>query len=687
MLYRPILLAVLLSVAMAGHATAQNTPVARATRFADKPPLAFGTAWYPEQWPEAEWDADLTRMKRAGFNVVRIGEFAWSRMEPEEGRYDFAWLDAAIDHAVKHGMMVVLGTPTAAPPAWLTQKYPEVLRVDENGTVAGHGGRRHFSFASPKYRELSAKIASEMARRYGKNPHVVGWQIDNEIGPPSFDPASVTAWHRFLENRYGTIDTLNARWTTQYWSQFYNSFDQVPLRMTGQQNPGLLLDFKHFATDTWTAYIKNQVDALRPHLDPRAFITTNTMFWNAGFDHYDLHKVVDIAAWDNYIPDGRPDWVANGTNHDLVHGYKQQNFWLMETQGRVDWVSVNRALDPGQMREMAWQAIGHGGDAVVYWQWRPARNGQETYHGALMGQDGLPTVFFPEVAQTGKEITAASAALADTVPVAKVALLWSYDSRWAIALQPHHKDFDPVKAFLSFYKPLRVKAQGVHVLPTDANLSAYSLVVAPNLNVMSQAEADHLKAYVEAGGHLVLGPRSGMKDDANALWPDAQPGPLRGVLKAKVEQYFALDQAIGVRGAYGDGKVSIWAEWLTPEPGTEVVATYADPDGWLDGKAAVVTRKVGKGRITYVGAWLDEATMGRLADRWLSDAKIEPVLSGLSPDIEVMQRSGAGKRVLIVINHGKTATPLPLRDGATAVTGDLRDGQLPAHGVAVVQIK
>jgi beta-galactosidase len=668
-------------------AETQKAYVSRATQFPDRPALAFGTSWYPEQWPEAQWDADLQRMKAAGFNTIRMAEFAWSTMEPQEGQYDFKWLDEAIAHAAKYDMMVVLGTPTAAPPAWLTEKYPEVLRIDENGAQAGHGGRRHFSFASAKYREASARIALEMARRYGHNPQVVGWQIDNEIGPPSFDPESIKAWHVFLQKRYGDIDTLNTRWTTEYWSQHYNNFDQVPLHATGQQNPGLLLDFKHFATDTWTSYIKNQVDVIRPNIDPRMFITTNTMFWNAGFDHYALHKVVDIAAWDNYIPDGRPDWVANGANHDLVRGYKARNFWLMETQGRVDWVPVNRALDRGQMREMAWQAVGHGADAVVYWQWRPARNGQETYHGALMGQDGLPTPFFAEVAQTGTDFKAAAPILADTQPVAKVAMLWSYDSRWAIALQPHHKDFDPVKAFVSFYRPLRVQSQGVAILPTDADLAAYPLVVAPNLNVATQAEADHLRAYVEAGGHLVLGPRSGMKDDTNALWPNGQPGPFADMAKLKVEQYFALDQDIGVKEAGGTGKVSIWAEWLAPtDKTTKVTATYDDPGGWLDGKPAIVTRAVGKGWISYVGGGFDEATMSRLAAGWLATSGVSPILAGVSPDIEVSERAGNGKRVLVIINHGQAAHPLPLPAGAKVIAGDLTDDSLPAHGIAVVQL-
>lgn len=659
---------------------------ARATNFAARPAIAVGTSWYPEQWPEERWAVDLAMMRRAGFNTVRIGEFAWSRMESAAGRYDFSWLDRAIDAAAAQGMMVVLGTPTAAPPAWLTQAWPDTLRVDEDGKRATHGARRHFSFASARYRACARAIATELAKRYGHDTRVVGWQIDNEIGPPSFDAEAVARWHAFLKDRYKTIDTLNARWATEYWSQHYNDFDQVPLHATGQQNPALLLDFKHFTTATWRDYIANQAQAIRAHADPRQFVTTNTMFWNGGFDHFALHRDLDLAAWDNYIPDGHPDWVANGANHDLVRGYKQRNFWLMETQpGRVDWAPVNRALDPGQVREMAWQAIGHGADAVLYWQWRPARNGQETYHGSLLGQDGEPNPILDEVARTASEITGASARLADTEPVARVAMLFSYDSRWAIDLQPLNKNFDPVRAFTDFYRPLRVAAQGIAVLPVDADLARYPLVVAPAFNVLTADTAERLARYVRGGGHLVLGPRSGMKDDANALWPNRQPGPLAPLLGAHVEQFYALDQRVGLAGGVS-GTASIWAEAITPDArDVEIVARYVDPGGWLDGKPAIVTRRVGKGSISYVGAWLDPAAMQALATRLLAGARIAPIIAGLDPDIELSARAGAGRCVVIAINHGTVAHPLALPPGARLIAGALDKGIAQPHAVAVFE--
>lgn len=682
------ILAIALVLGAAGVKAAAPPAPSPAPAFAADKGIAFGAAWYPEQWPEARWNTDLDLMDKAGFNTVRVGEFAWSTIEPREGEFHFEWLDRAIAAAARHGIKVVLGTPTAAPPAWLTQKYPDVLRVDEDGTRAGHGGRRQFSFASARYRTFARDIATRLAERYGHNPDVVGWQIDNEIGPPSFDPEAVGLWHAFLKQRYGDIATLNRRWATEYWSQHYNDFDQVPLHATGQQNPALLLDFKHFTTATWTSYVMNQADAIRAHADPRQFVTTNTMFWNAGYNHFALHRGLDLAAWDDYIQDAKPDWIANGANHDLVWGYKQRNFWLMETQaGRIDWVPVNRALLPGQVREMDWQAIQHGADAVLYWQWRSARNGQETYYGTLLGQDGTPDPIFNEIAGLGRELKATSAVLAGTEPVAQLAFVYSYDSRWAIDLQRHNKNFDPIREFVDFYRPFRIQSQGVAVVSPQADLSRYPLVVAPALNVLTQDEADHLAAYVRAGGHLVLGPRSGMKDDANALWPERQPGPLQPLLGARVDQFYALDEPVGVTGDFGAGKARIWAEWLDPEASdVRVLARYADPGGWLDGKPAIVTRKVGKGSITYIGAWLDQDLLAKVAHALLGDAGIAPLVPGADPDLEIGERAGDGKRVLIAINHGDSAHAITLPQGAKLIAGTLNAGRIAAHDVAVLRL-
>lgn len=647
---------------------------------------AIGASWYPEQWPEAEWDRDLALMRRANFTVVRVGEFAWSRLEPSDNSFDFAWLDKAIAAAARHGIRVVIGTPTAAPPVWLTEAHPDTLRVNEDGSVEGHGERRQFSFASATYRRYAARIAGELARRYGHNHNVVGWQIDNEIGVPSFDREAKARWAAWLERRYGTITALNRRWTTEYWSQRYERFDQIPLKSRGPHNPALLLDFRRFASAVWADYVGEQAMAIRGHADAGQFVTTNSTAWNNNFDQYLVHRGLDIAAWDDYVPNGRPDWAANALHHDLVRGYKNRNYWVMEAQpGRVDWAAVNRSLEPGQVREVAWQTIGHGGDAVIYWQWRSALNGQEQHHGTLVGPDGEAMPIFDEIARTGSELAAAAPHLTGTsAPRAKVALVYSQESRWATENERHHRDYDPVAILRDWYRPYAAAGHAIDVVSPDADLAGYQLVLAPNLNLLSAATAARLAAYVRAGGQLVLGPRSGMKDGDNGLWTQRQPGPLSELLGGRVDYYYPLDEPAAIAGQIGDAKVTIWAEVLTPRASdVETLARYTSGSGWLIDRAAILSRRIGKGRITYVGATLDGEGQRRLTDWLIARAALPLPVIAPKPGVEISERRNVRTRYLVVINHNDTAITLALPAVGKPILGDLRQNVLPGHGVAL----
>lgn len=656
---------------------AQSTP----------PPLLLGTAWYPEQWPESRWDADLTLMQQAGIHMVRVGEFAWSRMEPEEGHYDLDWLDRAIAAAAKHDIYTVLGTPTAAPPAWLTEKYPETLRVSKDGRRAEHGNRQQFNWANPKYREMARKIAEQMAKRFGHNPYVLGWQIDNEYAEVSFDPETRAQFQQWLKACYGTLDHLNARWTTAYWSETYTAWDQIPIQ-AGYGNPGLLLSWMRFVSDTWRSYQKNQLDVIRGNSDARQFITTNTMGWFDGFDHYTVEQDLDLAAWDDYVGQGHLDPVRNGATHDLTRGFQQKNFWVIETQpGSVNWADINNSLDKGEVRAMAWHDVAHGADTVSYWQWRSALNGQEQYHGTLVGPDGTPVPLYEEVAQVGREFAKAGQALAGTSPKSEVAILNSYDSRWAIQWQKHNNKYDPVEEILAYYGPLRAIAQSVDIVPASGSLSQYKLVVAPGLNVLSDAAARNLTSYVESGGHLVLGQRSGMKDDDNSLQTERQPGPLATLLGGRVEQYYALLNPVLVQGSWGTGECQLWAELLSAkDSGTEVLMRYGKSNGWLDGQPAAITRKIGKGRITYIGAWLDAKTMTTAA-KWMTDnSGVKPAFGDVPAGVEVSTRYGAHSVVYMLINFSGASQAITLPDEMTDVLegGARRSVTLPQYGVAVL---
>ncbi|MDE0879392.1 MAG: beta-galactosidase [Sphingomonas bacterium] len=678
-------LALSLSLALPAAVAARPEAPAEPAPFKVRP-LSIGSSWYPEQWPEARWEADLALMAQAHLSIVRVGEFAWARMEPTDGAFDFAWLDRAIAAASRHGLRVVIGTPTAAPPIWLTETHADVRRVDEDGTVQGHGERRQFSVASATYRRYAARIAAELAQRYGHNPAVVGWQIDNEIGLESFDAGAKAQWADWLAARYGTIAALNTRWATQYWSQHYQRFDQVPLTLGRDQNPALVLDARRFYSHLWADYVAAQAAAIRAHADPRQFVTTNSTAWNDHFDQATVHRGLDLAAWDEYVPDGRPDWAALALHNDVVRGYLRRNFWVMETQpGHVNWGANNRSLDPGETRMLAWQAMAHGADALLYWQWRSAPGGQEQYHGTLVGADGTPMPVYDEIARTAAEFERVSSILADTIPVARVAMLYSQDSRWAIEQQRFAKDYDPVAVMKAWYRPLHARGLTVDVVPPDADLTGYALVLAPGLNVIDAALAARLDRYVRNGGQLVLGPRSGMKDGDNALWPQRQPGPLAALLGARVDDFYALDAPVPVVGL-GTAMVETWAETLTPTtPDTTVVLRYGTTNGWLAGKPMMLARPVGAGEIIYVGGSLDDVGQAALTQKLIDRADL-PATMLLPLAVEIAERVGRAGRFAIVINHSNVPVPVPFPQTTDPLVGDGVNGVLPPHGVALFHL-
>ena len=654
------------------------------------PSLLLGAAWYPEQWPETRWDADLQLMQDAHLHVVRVGEFAWSSLEPSEGHFTLDWLAHAIRMAENHHIAVVIGTPTDAPPAWLTSAHPETLRVDADGHRAEHGGRRQFNYADPHYRVFCAAIATQLARRFGHDPNVIGWQIGNEYTDESFDPATRHQFDEWLRQKYKTLDALNAAWTTAYWSENYDRWDEIPLPSAGG-NPGLLLEHKRFVSDTWRSFQRVQIGAIRKFADPRQFITTNIggLGWSDNWDHYEITRDLDLAAWDDYVGEGHLNAPRNAAMHDFVRGWKRRNFWVMETQpGSVNWAPVNTTLDRGETRAMAWQAVGHGADAVLYWQWRDALNGQEQYHGALVGPDGTPLPVYSEVRDIGSDFELAAAALKDTKPLARVAIVTTYDSRWAIDFQPHNRNYDQLEVLLDYYRPLREQGVTVDIVSADAPLDGYRLVLAPDLNVIPKDLAAHLLTYVEQGGHLLLGPRSGMKDEHNSLNVERQPGPLVAPLGGRVEQYYALESRIPVEGAMGKGTASLWAEQLSASTDdTQILLRYGKSNGWLDGQPAMIARPVGEGRIAYLGAVLDLDLMRSVVSRAVSDAKIEPEFAALPANVEVCRRVGATHEVFVLINHGRD----PAHVAAPAGTRDVLHGgqskpaiDLDPQGVAVL---
>ena len=652
--------------------------------------LLMGADWYPEQWPESRWEIDLQMMQDAHLNVARIAEFAWSRMEPSEGHFDLDWLDRAIRLAEKHHVAIVLGTPTAAPPVWLTHKYPDTLRVESDGQRVTHGNRAHGSPSSLRYRVFCRQIASEMAKRFGHDPNVVGWQIDNEYGyaSMSYDSETHRQFQDWLKAKYKTLNALNERWTTAYWSQTYSDWSEIPIPV-GEHNPGLMLDWKQFVTATWASYQQNQIDTIRANADPKQFVTGNFMGYSFdGFDQYIVGKPLTFIAWDDYVGTGQLDADANGISHDTMRGLKSENFWVIETQpGSVNWSPLNNSLEKGAARAMAWHDIGHGADEVSYWQWRSALNGQEELHGTLVGPDGQPEPLLDEVAQTAREFASVESAFRGTRVVSEIALLNDYDSRWAIDWQKHTAKYDQSAILKSYYHELRKRAQSIDIISPDAPLDQYKLVVAPDLYLIPKERAEHLASYVRNGGRLVLGPRSGMKDEYNALLPLRQPGYLGEALGGMVEQFYALEKSVPVDGRLGSGEASVWAEYFkVAAPDTEILLRYGPSNGWLDGQPAVVSRRYGKGRVMYIGAVLDEKLMASAAEWMVKDADIHAALGKVPDGVEVSRRASPTSTVFVLINLApeKQSVVLPFPMKSLLDQKELDQIVLPQYGVAIL---
>ena len=650
--------------------------------------LHFGASYYPEHWPEERWPEDIRLMQEAGLTVVRMAEFAWSSMEPSAGKFNFFWLEQAIEKLAAAGIVSVLGTPTAAPPAWLVEKHPDLLAVDENGGRVQFGNRCHYCVNSPEFHTATLRIVRAMGKNFGHNPNVIGWQIDNEYNRVCYCDRCRNLFQQFLADKYGSLDVLNQRWTTAYWSQTYSAWEQIPLPV-GPHHPALMLEFKHFITASYRKFQRLQLEALRPHLRAGVWTTHNFMGWFGGYDHYEMAADLDLASWDWYVGTGHHDYLQSGASHDLTRGFKHRNFWLMETQpGHTNWAVKNNSLNKGEAHAMAWHAIAHGADAILYWQWRSALGGQEQYHGTLVDQSGQPRPFYEDAQTLGKQIQSVSGLLAGSKVSARVAMLNSYDSRWAIEFQRHHSDFDYVAHFNLYYRSLAVRNVNVDIVSADSPLDGYKLVVAPALLILNEKRVTQLKEFVKNGGHLILTLRTGMKDEFNALLPSRQPGALAELAGLEVEEYYALLDPIPVKGNLFEGTSRLWAERLRLLDANLTIpaARYGASNGWLDDQVAVAVHPYGRGMVYYVGAYLDEVSQQALMDHTLVTAGIRSIQT--PSGVEVRTRVKAdGEEIYFVINHTRTEQTLRLpwagREHLTQqeVKGEIK---LPAYGVVVL---
>ncbi len=648
----------------------------------------FGVDYYPEQWPAERWPIDAALMAEAGFNVVRLAEFAWSRLEPAPGRFDFAWLDRAMDVLAARGIKIVLGTPTASPPPWLMQGQPELFRMRADGTRLTFGNRREYCPNHPAYHSATQRVVSALAEQYAGHPAVIGWQIDNEFGDRCYCPVCAEAFQGWLERKYGTLDTLNERWGTVFWSHVYSAWSEIPLPAStgGSPNPGLALDFYRFASDSYAQYQQSQLERLRAAC-PGHFITHNFMGFNYDqLNYFDLARELDFVAWDNYP---RTQWHMAGSvtpsaaalGHATMRGLKRRNFWVMEQQGgQGGWEMLSVAPRPGELRLWAYQAIAHGADAIVFFRWRTARYGAEQYWHGLLDHDAVPGRRYAEIKRMGAELAHAGRHIHGAQARPAVSMLLSYDSRFAFQIQANNPQFSYARHFHQIYQALHDCQAGVDVAAPETDLAGYKLVIAPALHVLGEAAAENLKRYVAAGGWLLVTQRAGVKDEANAVVNQRLPGLLAALCGVEVEEYDSLasDMENGVEfclpGLAEAGRIPVGplCDVLKTTSAT-VLARYTDD--YYAGQPALTLNQYGQGQVVYAGAAGGERLYAALVGWLLEQVELKPPIAA-PRGVEVTERWQGDRRLLFVLNH--TTAP-------QAITLDqpyrqLLDGHAPLKG-------
>lgn len=666
--------------------------------------MYVGVDYYPEHWPEERWETDLQMMRDAGFNIVRVAEFSWVLFEPSEGNFDFSWLDRWMDLAKKHDMHVIIGTPTAIMPAWLAKKYPEALSQKADGTRTVWGGRRHNCFANEDYHRLSERIVRKMGEHYAEHPNVVGWQIDNEFGGNDCRCDKCRAqFQTWLKARYGSLDEINRAWGTHFWGQRFSAWDEIPIPddRAGDwaiSNPSASLDWQRFTSQQSVDFLTDQVDILHDTCPPTQFVTHNFMGLHDSIDYYKLAKPLDFVSWDNYPKLSPAIPYDSSLAADVMRGLKKQNFLIMEqTAGPLGWSVFSRSPQPGELRKICYQQLAHGADGQVWFRWRSCTVGREQYWHGLLGHDGKAGRRYQEASQVAKEYQKLASQLAGTIIKADVAIIYDYDSQWALNIQNGYPGASHAGAIKRYYNPLFRAGVNVDMVRPGDDLSGYKLVFAPHLHVLTDDVAQQLVEFVRGGGVLLADCRTAVKDRTNLAYDRTLPGLLAPALGIEIAEYESLRQGIsdkeeitykvrGEGGLNGEYTAVHYADWITPKT-AQAVARY-EPTA-LESFAATTRNEFGDGVGWYVGTILEgDVFYDKLIGQLLADAKLKPLLK-LPPGVEASVRSRDDRALLFLINHTESNVVIEDVPGKqNLLTGKSVDGavSLDPFGVAILDV-
>lgn len=658
--------------------------------------MRVGVPYYPEHWPRDRWQRDATLMKEAGVRLVRLGEFAWSRIEPRPGEYTVEWIREAIDLFQKNGIEVILCTPTPTYPPWLHGKYPDIHQVRANGRVVEYGQRQDACKNHPGYRRAAMKVTEYVARELGGHPNVVAWQTDNEFGCHgtarcycSYCEREFQEWlsRRFEQN----VNAMNRAWGTSFWSQEYNGFSEVSVpRDTadradgGGQNPGLVLDFYRFSSDVQVDFQRELIGMIR-QFSPGRPITHNFMGTFHHIDYFKLAEDLDIVSWDNYPFFQVPGVFEQPSSfpHELMRGLKRKNVWVMEqASGPGGWTIIPPTTEPGRMRLWAYQAVARGTDMVSFFRWRTNRFGTEQFWHGVLDHHGEPKRRYKELARFAEEMAALNAKAGDSSPPADYALIYDYETLWSYEIQPQVTSGFGYSDFTAgIVNALSRLGLSVDIVPPEADLSNYPMVICPSLHLSSDSRARALREYVESGGHLVLGPRSGVRDIENAIVNAVLPGTLRELVGAEVPEYDMFSGAPDTRvfAVSADGEeyeAFGMADLLEPSGGAESLLTYKGR--YYSGRTAATRHALGNGACYYLGTALGADGLRAFLSPIAREAGISTAPEPPAT-LEVTRRVGNGSVFRFYLNHSDTTQQVTAMASGT----DVHTGQNTKKGESI----